>query len=1081
MSRLECIADRFAMTDRQHAIDLATGLTVTLVRSAIAALDEHREWVSRCDECYGRHAFGRDNLVDFGRYGQTHRFEAWQPASIATSTSGIDAIEHIERRVERALAELFEHHRLGSRVLCVFGPTGSGKSRLLLQIARSARLQGFVPLSATLVDSPLAAVVHGRSVCLLDDEGRVPARVLVDLVLRSARPHVVLSASREDVPGIPSLMLAKLPVEALVAAVVPRGSARNTPLRREAIRADGNPGRFVNLICRARSGRAPTHIRFDARRDSVSSRSRAAEQAPLYGEAASPQAMWPVPGEVAALQQQIQAGIRHLDEGRHAPGERELRQAIGGLNRRGEWTHAAEGSLALASSLLKRGRPQDAKNVIDGAREACRRADGERFLLFAAALSGTASIDMGRLDDAETILSAAWSVAARGDNAEVLAAVSVGLARARFWRGQYADADDALRPLVHLDLAPASRVRADVMRARIAVAHDDVASAVATSAEAVERADALTRFDLVAIATCASAFAHLAAGDLAAVRRDVAACAAAARATRDPLRRIRAELVLCEHLRQAGLLDEARRTFAPLRRLSMSALPRIVRSRRDMLGELLTPGAQPTEVVAREMASSGLRALALFVPKAVRQPNRESAASALVDDAISLLRICQTAADETTIMSQITDQVLRQTHAAAAAFFVVEPGGLGRLVSHGRIDVGVAQRAIEAGVVIAPHRHEERVEAASPVKYAGAIIGALAIRWVVGSSPAPERVASVCDLAIAAAAPVLASVLAGRRRAEITVFNELLGVSDAMVEVRRAVERAAAAPFAVLIEGESGSGKELVARAIHKGGPRRDRPFVTLNCAALPDDLVESELFGHARGAFTGAVGERIGVFEEAHTGTLFLDEVGELSPRAQAKLLRVIQEGELRRIGENTSRRIDVRIVSATNRELRAETAAARFRLDLLYRLDVLRISVPPLRDRREDVPVLAEHIWREATARCGSRATLGAAVLTSLAKYDWPGNVRELQNVLAALAVRAGRRGIVPVSSLPPMFNDSRVVESSRLDQARRVFEENFVRAALARCGGRRVQAASELGLTRQGLAKLMDRLGIADAGSS
>src|SRR5206468_1309401 len=201
-------------------------------------------------------------------------------------------------------------------------------------------------------------------------------------------------------------------------------------------------------------------------------------------------------------------------------------------------------------------------------------------------------------------------------------------------------------------------------------------------------------------------------------------------------------------------------------------------------------------------------------------------------------------------------------------------------------------------------------------------------------------------------------------------------------------------------------GKELVARAIHRSGLRRERPFCTLNCAALPDDLVEAELFGHARGAFTGAVAERCGVFEEAHGGTVFLDEVGELSPRAQAKVLRVIQEGELRRVGENAARRVDVRIVSATNRDLREEVAAGRFRLDLLYRLDVIRIAVPPLRDRREDIAFLAEHFWREATARIGSRATLGAATVAALSRYDWPGNVRELQNVLAALAVRSPKR---------------------------------------------------------------------------
>ena len=306
--------------------------------------------------------------------------------------------------------------------------------------------------------------------------------------------------------------------------------------------------------------------------------------------------------------------------------------------------------------------------------------------------------------------------------------------------------------------------------------------------------------------------------------------------------------------------------------------------------------------------------------------------------------------------------------------------------------------------------------------------------------------------------------------------SELLGVTPAMAELRNSVERAAAAPFAVLIDGESGSGKELVARAIHRGGPRRHRAFCTLNCAALPDDLVEAELFGHARGAFTGAACDRAGVFEEAHGGTLFLDEIGELAARAQAKVLRVIQEGELRRVGENVSRRVDVRIVAATNRDLRREVDAGRFRLDLLYRLDVVHITVPPLRDRREDIVVLAEHFWREAAARVGSRATLGSATLAALARYDWPGNVRELQNVLAALAVRSPRRGVIPPSALPAPFGAASAGADSRLEEARRTFEERFVRAALVRSGGHRGRAAAELGVTRQGLTKLMTRLGIS-----
>jgi transcriptional regulator with PAS, ATPase and Fis domain len=207
----------------------------------------------------------------------------------------------------------------------------------------------------------------------------------------------------------------------------------------------------------------------------------------------------------------------------------------------------------------------------------------------------------------------------------------------------------------------------------------------------------------------------------------------------------------------------------------------------------------------------------------------------------------------------------------------------------------------------------------------------------------------------------------------------------------------------------------------------------------------------------------------------LFLDEVAELSARAQAKVLRTIQEGELRRVGENTGRRIDVRIVSATNRDLRQEVAAGRFRLDLMYRLDVIRLAIPPLRDRRDDIAVLAEQLWRAATERLGSRATLGAATIAALSQYDWPGNVRELQNVLAALAVRSPRRGIVPPAALPPVFHAARPDVSWRLDAARRSFEERFVRAALVRTGGHRTRAAQELGVTRQGLTKLMARLGI------
>ena len=221
---------------------------------------------------------------------------------------------------------------------------------------------------------------------------------------------------------------------------------------------------------------------------------------------------------------------------------------------------------------------------------------------------------------------------------------------------------------------------------------------------------------------------------------------------------------------------------------------------------------------------------------------------------------------------------------------------------------------------------------------------------------------------------------------------DLVGTSSAIEQVRKAIARAANAPFTVLIEGESGSGKELVARAIHRAGSRRERRYSAFNCAAMPEDLVDAELFGHAKGAFTGAATERLGLFESAEGGTVFLDEVGELSARAQAKVLRVLQEGEIRRIGENFTRPFDARLVAATNCSLRGLVDAGRFRQDLLYRLDVIRINVPPLRERVEDIPAArgailaasrrtasaAKRSWRRAPfAR--SRDMIGLATFES------------------------------------------------------------------------------------------------------
>jgi DNA-binding NtrC family response regulator len=882
---------------------------------------------------------------------------------------------------------------------------------------------------------------------------------------------VVLSTSREEPRGVPGIRLTPLSPSALVAAVFPAQIATDARIRRAAERADGVPGRFVRQVQGAHYDSAKVRMSATA----------AAERAPLYGVAqgartdsgAATPGEWLNPGEVCVLRRRLTAAREWLAAGRHAAGDRELRQAIGGLARRGDWAGATEGSLALAASLLKRGRAREAKTLVEGALGYCQQTSDDDRSIEAATLVGVAWIDLARLDEAESVLSGAAS-SKLGHGRPAGTALTLALARCRFWQGKYDDADRTLGTLRTTALTSSMTIPLDAMQARTAVGRLDFARAMSAAADAVRRAEALAEPALLAEAACAAGFVHLAVGDLTSLQADVATCLTAAKAARDPLRAFRAHLMLAEQFRRGGDKVAAQEIMSRVKRLALTRLPPILRRRYDLMRDLLTLVEAPQDIVARHAAASGLPALTLFGSA----PGVGSALNSVVDDALAMLRACQSAEEEAHTLVVVCEQAQRRLEAAAVAFFGLEGGLCVRLAgTASRIDAAVADRAATSGVAIAPHRLDDRVEAALPVRYGGAIVGAMAVRWALNRSPDGARVASVLMMAATAAAPMVQSMLAGRLRAVSPATDGLLGISPAMADVRRAAERAANAPFAVLVEGESGSGKELVARAVHRGGSRRERPFRTLNCAALPDDLVESELFGHARGAFTGAVAERVGVFEEAHSGTLLLDEVGELSLRAQAKLLRVIQEGELRRIGENFSRRIDVRIVAATNRDLRQETSAGRFRLDLLYRLDVVRIVVPPLRERREDIPVLIECFWREATARVGSRSTLSPAAVTSLARYDWPGNVRELQNVLAALAVRVGRRGLVGPSALPPQFGAHPAAQSCRLDAARRAFDERFVRAALVRTGGSRAQAAADLGISRQGLTKLITRLGISD----
>ena len=362
------------------------------------------------------------------------------------------------------------------------------------------------------------------------------------------------------------------------------------------------------------------------------------------------------------------------------------------------------------------------------------------------------------------------------------------------------------------------------------------------------------------------------------------------------------------------------------------------------------------------------------------------------------------------------------------------------------------------------------------IRYGGSRIGVAVVR---GRRDAAETLGGAAIALASACAPALRARLdtLALTAASQTMVPEILGRSPAVAALREATARAAATPFPVLIEGESGTGKELVARALHRLSARRDRRFAALNCAALTDDLVEAELFGYTRGAFTGAVNNRAGLFEESHGSTLFLDEVTELSPRAQAKLLRVLQEREIRRVGEHLSRPVDVRVVAATNLPLAEAVGSGRFREDLLFRLAVVRIRVPPLRDRIEDVPLLAQAFWRSVVRETDKRVQLAPDAVAALCRHRWPGNVRELQNVIAGLVVAAPTRGRVSARHVAQVLGGvTRETElpAQTLESARRSFEQRIVATALARHAGRRTRAARELGLSRQGLAKAMKRLG-------
>ncbi len=794
-------------------------------------------------------------------------------------------------------------------------------------------------------------------------------------------------------------------------------------------------------FCAAPEGRGGLQVR----------EARAAYGADVDGEAAQPVQY---PPDVARHILRARRATEFARSGRHAAAERLLRDVAGSLARRRAYVPAAQTTIALGRLLLERGHAVAADEVFAQAAALGQSGRHEASVVDGRIWQALARTDDGRLTEAESICRAV--ILAAGALPDRQAWARAVLARALLWtnrideggqldlsippgpRDQACGNDGALDGLVVASVHAAA-VRVALATGNVFVAGQRARMLLAESADPMPRVIAQIAHLRVLAAT----------GDLTLTEDAFRQALDLARTARVPLRAARARLIWLDVLRRAGRDRDAQREAAYLARIARGA-PQLLR-----------------RTIAQSLAHTD----------GPLQPVRGARAPQTASSAIPLVRLAHEVECDREAVQRIVDWIARELRASRVDLVSADAGPVSTLITAGAgVPTRLGSRVLDAGICLPGEPQSGGREIGMPVRLGSRLLAALVCRWPLDRQP-PAGAEEIVDLAAAIAAPRVDALLSGAReiaRASIAI-PDLVGVSAVMADVRRAIERAATAPFAVLIEGESGVGKELVARAVHQLSPRRERRFCDINCAALPDDLLESELFGHARGAFTGAVVEKPGLFEEASDGTLFLDELPDLSLRGQAKLLRVLQQQEVRRIGETFSRAIDVRLVTAANRDMKAEAAAGRFRQDLLYRLDVIRIRIPPLRERPEDVVVLAEHFWTDAARRVGSAARLTHAVLAELSRYHWPGNVRELQNVMAALAVAAPARGRVQASLLPSAITGGTTVTSRRLAEARAQFERRCVEVALARAGGSRTKAASELGLSRQGLLKTMARLGM------
>ncbi len=1070
---VELIASRF-LQGPDASIDLATGRPVMVRRLPPCEPPDERRWT---DACARLSRLWHEDLPPLLDHGLTSdgRFEAYGVLTTARSRSprgnAVYAFLQHERVPDRQgeggavrlgmrlaapaalvpLIDILDDGRSGRPVdvVCT-GEPGAGATTFLRMAAAEGRRRGYVPISVRALERcPEAwSVVRDRSWLLLSDvtdSARAAHRWLLRVSTVSARSHILVRVDRRACRWADVVLrLEPLDADVLAAGVhVYPARLDEEDIRLAAVRSGGLPGRFLTCL-RGHERRAHAALRV-------------AEARPAYGPDQRPQE--------AAVEHPwsdlIAGAVRLSSQGRRAAAERDLRQIAAAARRRHMSGPAAAADVELARLLTARGRTSEARDLLTA--WAGAGGDGGALSVSAALALAGVHLEDGALEAAESI----FRVCRSSDPSSA----ALGLARTLCWQARYEEAEHALAPARESG-DPRVRAASLAALAMVALGRQDLPDAARAGTQALSDAEAHGDAATAVAAAELLVAVHGRVGDRESVDRYAQRALAAARSLRSASAMFAVRAAIMEAGERCGREMDRRRLDRLLRAAGHG--PALLRARLWAVAARAHPHER-SRVEFDERVRTFVRATGA---RALLPGSGEPAAAALARDVTALLTIHETAPTPGDALRRLVAWLRDRLDARAVLVCDAEGAALARC---GPLDpIAAATRVLLTRVSQPPWNAPAGLEAAVVVRYADAVRGALACRWPLSRRVTWEAV-PLMTAAASVVGPALAA-LAERAAVGATAASDgMIGRSAAIQRLRDVVSRAAPSPFSVVIHGETGAGKELVARAIHQASPRRLRACVAINCAAVTDDLFETELFGHARGAFTGAHAERAGLFEQADGGTLFLDEVSELSPRAQAKLLRALQDGEVRRLGENHARRVDVRVIAASNRGLDEEVDAGRFRRDLLFRLAVVRIAVPPLRERRADIPLLAAHYWQSAAARAGSRAALTAAAVARLAQHDWPGNVRELQNVVAALAVQVprGRVSAEQVSLLigGPGAADRMLEHSASLEDARRAFEREFVSAALARRGGSHSAAARDLGISRQGLSKLLRRLEIAD----